>query len=95
MRSSEIGGRQMDTAQNLPADPAHGLDNSQRPDEFQDQVAWPLLSSIERARLRFLAYRRATGRVATPQQAGHGVDALCDALLAPCEPGRPELWDAF
>jgi hypothetical protein len=43
---------------------------------------WPPFSERELARLRFLVYRRQTGRIRPPVPVPAEVDALCAALLA-------------
>jgi hypothetical protein len=51
---------------------------------------WPQFSERERARLRFLVYRRQTGRIRPPVPVPAEVDAVCAALLAPSGPPDPQ-----
>jgi len=51
---------------------------------------WPQFSERERARLRFLVYRRQTGRIRPPVPVRAEVDALCAALLATSGPPDPQ-----
>ena len=51
---------------------------------------WPQVSERERARLRFLVYRRQTGRIRPPAPVRAEVDALCAALLATSGPPDPQ-----
>ena len=50
---------------------------------------WPQFSERERARLRFLVYRRQTGRIRPPVPVRAEADALCAALLATSGPPDP------
>ena len=51
---------------------------------------WPPFSERERARLRFLVYRRQMGRIHPPVPVRAEVDALCAALLATSGPPDPQ-----
>ena len=51
---------------------------------------WPQFSARELARLRFLLYRRQTGRIRPPVPVRAEVDALCAALLATSDPPDPQ-----
>ena len=51
---------------------------------------WPQFSERERARLRFLVYRRQTGRICPAAPVRAEVDALCAALLATSGPPDPQ-----
>ena len=51
---------------------------------------WPPFSERERARLRFLVYRRQTGRIRPPVPVRAEVNALCAALLATSGPPDPQ-----
>jgi hypothetical protein len=51
---------------------------------------WPEFSERERARLRFLVYRRQTGRIRPPAPVRAKVDALCTSLLATSGPPDPQ-----
>jgi hypothetical protein len=51
---------------------------------------WPQFSERERARLRFLVYRRQMGRIRPPAPVRAEVDALCAALLATSDPPDPQ-----
>jgi hypothetical protein len=51
---------------------------------------WPPFSARELARLRFLVYRRQTGRIRPPAPVRAGVDALCASLLATSGPPDPQ-----
>ena len=51
---------------------------------------WPPFSARELARLRFLVYRRQTGRIRPPAPVRAEGDALCAALLATSGPPDPQ-----
>ena len=51
---------------------------------------WPQVSARELARLRFLVYRRQTGRIRPLVPVRAEVDALCAALLATSGPPDPQ-----
>lgn len=49
---------------------------------------WPLLSVRELNRLRFLAYRRANGRMSSPAPLRADVDTLCDEIISTLATGQ-------
>jgi hypothetical protein len=51
---------------------------------------WSQFSARELARLRFLVYRRRTGRMRPPVPVRAEVDALCASLLATSGPPDPQ-----
>jgi hypothetical protein len=51
---------------------------------------WPQVSERELTRLRFLVYRRQTGRIRPPAPVRAEVDALCASLLAASGPPDPQ-----
>jgi hypothetical protein len=53
-------------------------------------MRWPHFSARELARLRFLVYRRQTGRMRPPVPVRAEVDTLCAALLATSGPPDPK-----
>jgi hypothetical protein len=53
-------------------------------------TCWPQVSARELARLRFLVYRRQTGRIRPPAPVRAEVDALCASLLATSGPLDPK-----
>lgn len=46
------------------------------------ELSWPLLSTAELRRLRFLAYLRRTGRIRPPAPVSAETNALCASLLS-------------
>ena len=70
--------------------PRHGDVLTTRTEPADLAPRWPPFSERERARLRFLVYRRQTGRIRPAAPVRADVDALCASLLATSGPPDPK-----
>jgi hypothetical protein len=70
--------------------PRHNDVRTRRTEPADLAPRWPQFSERELARLRFLVYRRQTGRIRPPAPVCAEVDALCAALLTTAGPPDPK-----